>query len=85
MAVQPPTIRRTPAAATFARAELAAIGRLSHDEAMALAVFVSVCALWMTSAWHGLDVAVVALAALRVLLVSGVLTWETALREQGRS
>ncbi|MEZ5284699.1 MAG: DASS family sodium-coupled anion symporter [Vicinamibacterales bacterium] len=82
MRVQTPTVRRTPAAAEFAREQLVAMGPLSRDEAVSLAVFVTVCVLWMTSAWNGLDVTIVALAALGVLIMSGVLTWDTALREK---
>jgi DASS family divalent anion:Na+ symporter len=78
----PPQIKRTPAAASFARQQLSDMGPLSRDEGIALAVFVTVCALWMTSGWHGLDVAVVAMAALGVLFVTNVLSWETALKEQ---
>ena len=77
----PPGVRRTPAAAAFARDALATMGPLRRDEVIALAVFVSVCALWMTSGWHGLDVAVVAMVAIGVLFVTNVLTWDTALRE----
>jgi DASS family divalent anion:Na+ symporter len=36
----------------------------------------------MTSGWHHLDVAVVAMAALGILFLTNVLSWETALREQ---
>lgn len=78
----PPGIRRTPAAAAFARTELAAMGALSRAETIALAVFVAVCGLWMTSGWHGLDVTVVAMAAVAVLFLTNVLSWETSLREQ---
>jgi DASS family divalent anion:Na+ symporter len=78
----PPGIRQTPAAAAFARRELRNLGRLSRHEGVALAVFVGVCAMWMTSGWHRLDVAVVAMAAIGILFVTNVLTWETALREQ---
>jgi DASS family divalent anion:Na+ symporter len=78
----PPQITRTPAAAAFARRELTSMGPLTRHEWIALAVFVGVCGLWMTSGWHGLDVAVVAMAALGVLFLTNVLSWETALREQ---
>lgn len=78
----PPGITRTPAASAFARRELGAMGSIRRDEAIALGVFVGVCLLWMTSGWHRIDVAVVAMAALGALFLSNVLTWETALNER---
>lgn len=81
MRMLPPTIRRTPAAAEFARTELAAMGGLGRREAIALAVFVSLCGLWITSGWHGLDVTILAMAAIGLLFVTDVLSWDTALRE----
>lgn len=79
--VLPPEIRRTPAAASFASEQLTAMGRMRRNEIIALIVFAGVCFLWMTTAWHGVDVSVVALAALGVLLMTDVLPWEIALRE----
>ena len=78
----PPEIKRTPAAATFARTELQGMGRVAGKEAIALAVFVSVCALWITSGWHRVDVALVAMGAICVLFVTNVLTWDAALDER---
>jgi DASS family divalent anion:Na+ symporter len=57
------------------------MGRLSRDEAIALVVFSSVLLLWMTTSWHGMDVAIVALGALGALLVTNVLSWQGVLRE----
>ena len=57
-------------------------GRMTRDETIALIVFTTVCLLWMTTSWHGYDVSVVALGALGALLVTNVLTWQSALREQ---
>jgi divalent anion:Na+ symporter, DASS family len=79
--VLPPEILRTPAAAGFAKEQLAAMGPLGRDESISLVVFASVILLWMTTAWHGIDVTVVAMAALGALLLTNVLSWENALRE----
>lgn len=79
--VLPPEITKTPAAATFARDQLAGLGPMGRNETIAAVVFTSVCLLWMTTSWHGVDVAVVALGALGVLLITNVLSWESALRE----
>jgi divalent anion:Na+ symporter, DASS family len=80
--VLPPEITRTPEAATFAAEELSRMGSLSGDERITLVVFVGMGTLWMTSAWHGLDVAFVAFLALGVLLVSGALRWEQCVAER---
>lgn len=78
----PPVITQTPAAAEYARGELKAMGRVQQVEAVAATVFVVVIGLWVTSAWHGLDVALVALAGLGVLILTNTLTWDTALAER---
>ena len=82
MKVLPPEVRRTPAAPQFARDQLREMGGMRRNEAVSLVVFIVVGLLWMTTAWHGVEVAVVAMAGLTVLLVTDVLPWETALREQ---
>jgi DASS family divalent anion:Na+ symporter len=76
MRLNPPEIRRTPEAARFAAGELAKMGPMSGAERVLAAVFVGVCGGWATSAWHGLDVAVVGLIGSGALLVTGVLKWE---------
>jgi DASS family divalent anion:Na+ symporter len=78
----PPDLTHTPAAAEYARTQLVALGPLKRDERITLAVFIGVCGLWVTSAWHGLDVTLVAMLGICVLLVTGVLTWETAIAER---
>lgn len=72
----PPDIQRTPEAASFARSELNAMGRMDRHEATALIVFTAVALLWITSGWHRLDVTMVALGGLSVLLLSGTLVWK---------
>ena len=71
-----PQIVRTPEAAAFARNELNAMGRMNRNERILAIVFVSVCGLWITSGWHGIDITVTALAGSVALLVTGVLKWE---------
>jgi DASS family divalent anion:Na+ symporter len=79
----PPEIRRTPRAAEFAAEELKRMGPVRLPEVMMLVVFALVAALWMTTALHGLNYAVVALAGICVLLLSGVLDWNDVLSERG--
>jgi divalent anion:Na+ symporter, DASS family len=77
-----PEITRTPEAAAFAARELTNMGRLSRTERVTLGVFAGVGLLWMTSAWHGLDVTFVAFLGLGVLLVAGTLRWEQCITER---
>jgi DASS family divalent anion:Na+ symporter len=77
-----PEITRTPEAAAFAARELAAMGGLSRAERLTLGVFGAVGLLWMTSAWHGLDVTFVAFLGLSVLLVTETLKWEQCVAEK---
>lgn len=77
-----PEITRTPEAAEFATRELAAMGRLSRAEWVTLGVFVGLGLLWMTTAWHGLDVTFVAFLGLAVLLATGTIEWGTCLAER---
>jgi DASS family divalent anion:Na+ symporter len=79
----PPTIKRTPEAAEFAAAELRRMGRTSLQEKLMLGVFALVGALWMTTAFHGINYAVVAMLGIAVLLVGRVLTWDDVLAERG--
>lgn len=78
----PPEIRKTPAAAEFAAGELARMGPMSRGEWLMLLVFGLVASLWMTTALHGINYAVIALGGIGVLLLTRVLEWEDALAER---
>lgn len=82
MKINPPQILRTPEAAEFARKELIAMGPMKRNELILIAVFMTVCGLWATSAWHGLDVTIVALLGAIALLLTNVLSWEDVLSEK---
>ncbi len=58
------------------------MGSLRGAEALVATVFAGICLLWLTSGWHHIDVALVALGGLSVLLLSNILTWESALNER---
>ena len=79
----PPEIKRTPGATEFASRELKQMGRISLHEILMLVVFVLVAGLWMTSALHGINYAVVAMVGICVLLLSRVLSWEDVISERG--
>jgi DASS family divalent anion:Na+ symporter len=80
--LNPPGIRDTEQARVVARDELAKMGTVSRDERWLIVVLLGVMAGWITSPWHGLPNAVVALAGLCTLLVAGVVTWEELLTER---
>ncbi len=77
-----PEVTRTPEAPAFAAAELDRMGPMTVREGITLAVFAGIGTLWITTAWHGLDVTFVALAGLSVLLITGAMPWETAVSER---
>ena len=74
--MDPPEIRKTPEAAAFAAGELRRMGPLNRGQKIVSVIFVSVCGLWVTSAWHHLDITVVGLLGVATLLLTGVLTWK---------
>ena len=49
------------------------MGRVSRHEILMLLVFALVATLWMTTALHGINYAVVAMVGIGVLLLTGVL------------
>ncbi|MGE0866170.1 MAG: DASS family sodium-coupled anion symporter, partial [Vicinamibacterales bacterium] len=77
-----PEVTSTPEAPVFAAGELKKMGPLSRDEWVTLLVFGGVGLMWITSAWHRLDVTFVAMVGLGVLLASGTLTWQGAAGER---
>jgi DASS family divalent anion:Na+ symporter len=78
----PPEIKHTPAAAELAATELSRMGKMQWGERMMLIVFALVAGLWMTTLFHGINYAVVALVGICVLLVTGVLSWEDVISER---
>lgn len=81
--VFPPEIKHTPGAAELASQELKSMGSMSWSEKLMLAVFALVAGLWMTTAFHGINYAVVALVGICVLLLTGVLNWDDVTSERG--
>jgi DASS family divalent anion:Na+ symporter len=78
----PPGIRRTPEAATMARAELVALGPPTLAETKVIAVFVLVCGLWATASLNVMATVTVALLGV-VLLMLGTLSWTDIIHEHG--
>ena len=78
----PPQLKKTPAAAQYARDELTAMGPMSGRERTVACVVAAVCVLWATSGWHGLDVTLVALVGVTFLIATRILPWERATAER---
>lgn len=78
----PPQVKHTPEAAEFAAGELRQMGRMKSGEKLMLLVFALVAILWMTTAFHGINYAAVALLGICVLLLFGVLTWQDVISER---
>jgi DASS family divalent anion:Na+ symporter len=77
-----PEIRYTPEASAFAQSELTRLGPLKRNEAIALGVFASIGALWITSGLHGFDVTFIAMAGVATLLLSRTLSWDQVTGER---
>ena len=80
--VFPPEIKHTSAAAEFASQQLRLIGPMNRSERLMLLVFGLVAILWMTSGYHDVHYAVVAMLGIAVLLVTRVLDWEDLINER---
>jgi DASS family divalent anion:Na+ symporter len=78
----PPTVTHTPDATRLASEELARIGPMRRNERMMLVVFAVVSGLWMTTALHHIDYAVVALLGVAALFLTGVLSWDDIIGER---
>ncbi len=78
----PPEVKHTPHAAGIAHEELARMGPMKRDERMMLAVFALVAGLWMTTALHHINYAVVALLGISVLFLTNVLSWDDIIGER---
>lgn len=80
--VFPPEIKHTPAAAEYASKELQLIGPMNGSERLMLLVFGLIAILWMTSSYHDVHYAVVAILGIAVLLITRVLDWEDLINER---
>jgi divalent anion:Na+ symporter, DASS family len=78
----PPEVKETPDAVRFAHDELEKLGKLKRDEKVLLVVFIAVVTLWITSRFHSIDAAVIALVGISALIVTGVLAWNDLMDER---
>jgi len=72
----PPGIQHTPEARRYATSQLDALGPPSAHEKILAGVFLALAVVWGTQQLHGIDTMVAGLAALCILLLGNVLSWD---------
>lgn len=77
----PPGVTDTKAAGIHARAELKSMGAMSPREQRLVVIMLAVMAGWISSPWHHIPNAFVALAGICAILISGVSSWNDLLSE----
>lgn len=79
--LHPPEIRDTEDARRLAREELRRLGALGTQEKRLVIIMLGVMTGWVSSPWHGIPNAFVALAGVCAILLLGVLSWDDLLGE----
>ena len=79
--LHPPEISDTHAARQLARSELESMGPMSSAEIRLVIVLLGVMAGWVTSPWHSIPNAFVALAGVSAILLLRVISWDDLLSE----
>jgi DASS family divalent anion:Na+ symporter len=77
----PPEIRATEAAQQLAGEELRKLGPMSVRERWLAVIMAGVMAGWVSAPWHGVPNAFVALTAVCLILLTGVMQWSDLLAE----
>ena len=81
--IAPPEIKKIPNARELAVKELEAMGPMSKDEKVLAFVFVMCLILWATGSLTGLGATPIAMAAIAIMLMAKVLSWQDILGEKG--
>ena len=79
--LHPPEIRDTESARGLARSELTRMGPMKREERWLVAIMLCVMAGWVSSPWHGVPNAFVALTGISAILICRVLEWKDLLAE----
>ena len=83
--IAPPEIRQIPNARQIARDELEKMGPMSCDELVLSFVFLMCLVLWATGSLTGLGATSIAMLAVSIMLIAGVLTWKDILAKSASS
>jgi len=75
----PPELKKSPEIPAWAGEQLKAMGRISRNELILLAMVMVAIVLWVSAGEH-IEAAIVAFMVISVLLVTGVLKWEDMAR-----
>jgi divalent anion:Na+ symporter, DASS family len=78
----PPQVRDMAPARAYASEQLRSMGPMKRGERILVVILVAVMAGWVSSPWHGIPNAFVALAGLTSILLLRVLTWDDLLSEK---
>lgn len=81
--IAPPEIKEIPNARALAVEELSKMGPMSRQEIVLAFCFVMCLILWATGSWTKLGATPVAMLAVCIMLVTGVLNWKDILSEKG--
>ncbi len=80
--LDPPVLTRTPEARAMAQKELQSLGPMSRGEISLVLILFAVIGGWVSQGWHGLHPAVIAIAGVPLILLTGVISWEDVLEER---
>ena len=79
--LHPPGVSDTQSARLVAGEQLRQMGRMTSKELRLVVILLLVMAGWITSPWHGLPNAIVALVGVCAILVTEVISWQDLLSE----
>ena len=81
--IYPPEIKKTPEAKQIAKDELVKLGPMSRHEKILTIVFISAVALWAGGSIVKVDTTLVAMLAVSVMILTGIITWSDFTKETG--
>lgn len=74
--IYPPEIKKTPEAKDLAKEELAKLGAMSKHEKILTIVFIGAVALWAGGSFFKVDTTLVAMIAVSIMVLTGVINWK---------
>lgn len=81
--IYPPEIKKTPEAKEIARQELIKLGPMSTHEKILTIVFIGAVALWAGGSIVKVDTTLVAMIAVSIMILTGVISWRDFTNESG--